>query len=199
MRHLCLCLFASLITANALAKLEYTSAQLMMRNSDQVNELVRKKIKRAAELQAKHAESDDVGPNAPGAIDALKDGVRLIFSRPDQDGTRGPAFARLRRELADLGELENVLGEITDEAIAYLKNKSEPAPIHSTYILILENLMGEVKLEIKQNAKFKNLIVRIRDAQIEISDKVKGQQLLRTMSRPVSPSRTAENIVPKGK
>ena len=181
------------------AKLEFTSSQLLMKTSDQVNELVRKKIQAAAKIQAS-AKTDEVEPVVQsGVVDHLRDGMRIVLCRPDQDGTRSPAFARLRRELTDLNEFERVLSELGDEAIGSLRNNKEAANRQATYVVLLENLMAEMKPEVTSNQSIKKLIEKIRDADLQVSDQLKSQQFLRTMSHPVSPSATAAQILPKPK
>jgi len=64
---------------------------------------------------------------------------------------------------------------------------------------MLENMIAELKPDSRTNALYKKIIEQIRDADIEISDKLKNQMLLRSMGTPVSPSATAESIYPKQK
>ena len=181
-------------------KVEYDSDQLLMKNSEQVSEIVRKKIKKAQDIQTKQEDDDDRGTAAePEAIDQLKDGTRIILSRRDQDGTRATVFTRLRNELNDLNSLDQVLSDLTHEAIDALKNSSTPVKRQTTYVVLLENLMAELKPEVQSNKNFKKLFEEIRDADIQLSDKVKSEQRLRSMTKVVSPSETAAKIVPKPK
>lgn len=178
---------------------EYDSGSLLMLNAEQMNSLVMKKIKKAQEIQKKQDVNDDDGLAAePAAIDQLKDATRIVLARPDQDGSREHTFARLRRELSDLNALEGVLNDLTKESLTALRKDSpNSAREQATYIFVLENMMAEIKPEVSQNSAFKKIIEEIRDANIEISEKVRSQQLLRAMNRPVSPSETAAKILPK--
>ncbi len=180
------------------AKVEYDSSQLMMMNAEQISDLVRKKIKKAQDIQAKQDPGDEVLAE-PVAVEALKDALRIVLARPDQDGERANAFARIRRELIDLDILEKTLGDITTEAIVNIKSESTNASRVTTYVVMLENLMSELKPEIGENAELKKLIIQIRDAKIKITDSVKNTQLMRSMTKLVSPSETAEKIVPTTK
>lgn len=177
-------------------KVEYDSDNLRMKNSEAVAELVRRKIKKAQDIQSKQEEDDDRGVVAePEALDQLRDGLRIILARPDQEGARATVFARLRSELQDLGSFEDVLNELTHESVGALKDDSAPVRIHSTYIVILENLMAEIRPDIGKNKKLRAIVEDIRDARIEVSDEVKNKQRLRTMTNPVSPSQTAKRIL----
>lgn len=179
-------------------KVQYDSNMLMMKNSEQIGELVKRKIQKAQAIQAKQEIDDDQGIVAePEAIEQLEDATRIVLSRPDQDGTVSNMFSRLRRELQDLNALDEVLANITSESIAALRSDATPINHQSTYLVILENLMAELRPEVPTNPKFKKIIEKIRDADIEVSQEVRNQQRLRSMSRPVSPSATAANILPK--
>lgn len=184
--------------ARAWTKVEFDSSQLVMKNADQISELVRTKIKKAQEIQAKQEEPEDGEFLAEReAVEELKAALRIVLARPDQDGTRGNAFARLRRELVDLNSLDAALGDLISEALSAIKSTGTKPGRAATYIILLENLMAEIKPESKTVASFKKMIEEIRDANIEVSDEVKNQQLIRAMNKPVSPSLTAAKIFPK--
>ncbi|MES2964703.1 MAG: hypothetical protein V4760_12495 [Bdellovibrionota bacterium] len=179
-------------------KVEYDSEQLRMKNSEAVAELVRRKIKQAQDIQSKQEDDDDQGTVAePEALEKLRDGLRIILARPDQEGARATVFARLRSELQDLGSFEEVLNELAQEGIGALKDDSLAVRLQATYVLILENLMAEIRPDLAKNKKLRSIVEDIRDARIEISSEVKNRQRLRTMTNPVSPSETAKRILPK--
>jgi hypothetical protein len=81
----------SLAPSQGWTKVEYDSNQLMMKTADEVSEVVRKKIKRAQEIQAKQEDNDDEVLAEPAAVEQLKDAMRIVLSRPDQDGARANA------------------------------------------------------------------------------------------------------------
>lgn len=179
-------------------KVEYDSEQLRMKNSEAVAELVRRKIKKAQDIQAKQEVDDDSGTVAePEALDQLRDGLRIILARPDQEGARSTVFTRLRSELQDLGAFEDTLNELAQEAIGALKDDDLAVNLQATYIVILENLMAEIRPDLGRNKKLRGIVEDIRDARIEVSDRVRNRQRLRTMTNPVSPSETAKRILPQ--
>ena len=196
MTHCISFLAAVLLSFPAIAQLEFDSAQLMMKNSDQVNDLIRKKIKIAEDAQAsqKNDEEEDEISAQPEAIAALKDAMRIALSRPDQDGAREGMFATVRRELVDLGSTDAVLKELADEGVEHLKSE-HPPKVQATYITLLENLMAELKPDLANNPSSRKVIENIRDAKIKISSKVQSQQLLQSMKKQVSPSETAQKLL----
>ena len=177
------------------AKVEYDSSSLLIKNSDQVSEMIRKKIRQAQKVQSRQEETEDGEIQAePEALDHLRDAMRIALSRPDQDGARSNLYSRVRRELVDLNSLDTVLMELTEESIAELRNQDGPRRT-ATYIVLLENMMAELKPDALENPTYRKIFERIRDARITITDKARVQNLLRSMSIPVSPSLTAEKMI----
>ena len=161
--------------------------------------MVRRKIKRAQDIQARQ-DSTPGGPDAePEAVGELKDAMRIVLSRPDQDGARAPSFGRLRRELADMNSLDGVIEDLAQEGVSALQESGTEPRRQWTYVVMLEGLMAEIKPDVPKNDVFKRVIERIRDADLQISEKLKNANFMRSMSRPVSPSVTAAKIVPKDK
>jgi hypothetical protein len=182
------------------AKIEYDSNQLMMMNAEKVGDLVHKRIKKSQEIQAKQTDDDDAGIQAePETIDLLRDAMRILLSRPDQDGARANMFATVRRELSDFNELEPVLDSLVGEAVAGIRSSAATTRQQTTYVVILNNLLAELKPEVGANAISRKIIEMIRDAKIQIPEKVRQQQLLRSMSQPISPSEAAAKIVTREK
>jgi hypothetical protein len=178
---------------------QYDSVQLQMKNAEQMNAIVLSKIKKAEEIQKAQEVDDDRGIVAePEAIEQLKDATRIVFARPDQDGSREHTFARLRRELTDLNSLNQVLQDLTNEGVGALRRGSVNSPREQgTYIVLLNNLIAEIRPEAQSNPAFRHIIEQIRDANIEVPEKVSTQQMLRSMAAPVSPSDVAAKIFPK--
>ncbi len=179
----------------AWTKVEYDASSLLLKNSDQVSDMIKVKLKKAQALQAKQEDNEDGEIAAePEALENLKDAMRIALSRPDQDGARSNLYSRVRRELVDLNSLDEVLAELTEESLAELRTQEGPRRT-ATYVVILENMMAELKPELADNATYRKIFERIRDAKISITDKSKVSNLLRSMSIPVSPSDTAARFM----
>ncbi len=187
----------SVLLASPLAwtKVEYDASSLLLKNSDQVSDMIKLKLKKAQALQAKQEDNEDGDIAAePEALENLKDAMRIALSRPDQDGARSNLYSRVRRELVDLNSLDEVLAELTEESLAELRTQEGPRRT-ATYVVILENMMAELKPELADNATYRKIFERVRDAKISITDKSKVANLLRSMSIPVSPSDTAAKFL----
>ena len=184
----------------AQARLELMASDLLLKNSDQFDSIVLKKIKKAQAIQTKQEpDVDDKGDifAEPEAVSSLRDALRIVLSRPDQDGSRAKLFNKVRQELNDLHSLDSVLTDIVDEAIAALKSKNSNLKFEETYLVILDNALGELKPEVSSNKTFKLLIEKIRDADITASKNMNN--LNRTVSVNAAPSKSAAEILPKPK
>lgn len=191
---------ALLTSITAHARLEYDSSQLMMMNSEKVQDIVKKKLQRAADLQAAQVddENDEGIAVEPEAIENLKDALRIVLSRPDQrDGLKSTMWSRLRQELLDLNSLDPVLESLTQDAIKGLKNTANSPKVVATYVYVLENLMSEIKPDVATTPIYKKVVESIRDAKIKIPKEVLDKNLLKSMNKPTSPSETAAKILPK--
>lgn len=189
--------FVSIFAFSVHAAVQYDSSTLLLKNTDQVVQMIQKKIQAAQKAQSRQEESEDGDIHAePEAVDNLRDAMRIALSRPDQDGARANLYSRVRRELVDLNAIEQVLMELTEESIAELRNQDGPRRI-ATYVVILENMMAELEPDVAENPVYRKILERIRDAKLNLSSKARVQSLLRSMSIPVSPSVTAQKILKK--
>ena len=83
--------FGLLTGTLAQARVEIVASDLLLKNSEQYSAIVRKKIKKAQDIQAKQEiEVNDKGEifAEPEAVASLRDAMRIVLSRPDQDGAR---------------------------------------------------------------------------------------------------------------
>lgn len=179
-------------------RLEFDSGQLLLKSSEQANVLIQKRVHKAGKAQAAQRIDFDAGIQAePEAIAYLKDAMRIALSRPDQDGFRAAAFARVNRELVDLNSSQTALRQLADEAIGAIQSEEAATNVKATYVVFLENLMAELKPVIETKPWAKQIIEDVRDARLELSESVMRQQRMGLMARPTSPSTTAEAIVPR--
>lgn len=168
--------------------LEYS--KLQMRDLDQmrseVNELV---------AEARQNINDE---DKEQATSNLKRACILIFSRPNGDNMVSILFSEVKAKLKDLEAYESTLENIIDHTIKILNDAKEKPAVRATQVIILENIMSELKPEIKNNEKVKALYVKIRDAKIKIPSAVKNDFLLKGQSNNrKSPSKIAEDIIGK--
>ncbi len=182
------------------ARLEITASDLLLKNSEQFSDIVRRKIKKAQDIQAKQEiEVNDKGEifSEPEAVTALRDAMRIVLSRPDQDGARSKLFNKVRQELNDMHSFDSALKDIVNEACAGLKSKNINIKFEETYLVLIDNFLSEVRPEVSTNETFKTLVEKIRDSDIQASDKMKGPN--RSIAINANPSKSAAEILPKSK
>jgi hypothetical protein len=189
-----------LLSPLAQARLEITASELLLKNSEQFSDIVRRKIKKAQDIQAKQeVEVNEKGEifAEPEAVSGLRDAMRIVLSRPDQDGARSKLFNKVRQELNDLHSLDSSLTDIVNESCAGLKSKDINLKYEETYLVILDNFLSEVRPEVETNETFKTLVAKVRDSDIHASEKMKGPN--RSIAVNANISKSAAEILPKSK
>jgi molecular chaperone DnaK (HSP70) len=155
----------------------------MLKDLDQMNALVQKKIK-----EAKSKSGVQLVP--------LKEVLQAIYSRPDDDGVIDKVVGPVRSELDRQDEWEKVLGDLTQEAIGALKNpKAFAPPVQVTYIVFLENLISDLKPYAGKEGFEKKLLEKIRDAKIVLSEKANHERKLKVLKSTISPSDIAAQVL----
>ncbi|MBX2988760.1 MAG: hypothetical protein KF802_12770 [Bdellovibrionaceae bacterium] len=154
----------------------------MLKDLDQMNALVK------AHVQRSQSESDKVTP--------LRVALRIVLSRPDDDGMVDKVIGMLRSELEENDAWESTVTDLTNEALTALKQPESLTPVEQvTYAVFLENVVAQMKPRASDMAfEYANL-KRIRDARIKITPAARSERNLRTMRAQVSPSDAAAAIL----
>lgn len=172
-----------LLTVTVQAGLLMPYHKLVLKDLDQMNELVSQKIKESKK-------------SSSGKIVPLKEGLQAVLARPNEDGMVEKVLSPLKNELEDQDAWEKALGELTDEALNALRNsKNFKADVQVSYSLFLENLMAELKPLARTEGFERSLLEKIRDAKVELSKEAQRERKLRLMKSPVSPSEVAKLLL----
>lgn len=177
-------LFVTIIFAlNSQAGLLYTYNQLTLKDVDQMNALVKNKLK-----ESKGAGSGKVVP--------IKEGLQAIFSRPNSDDMIEKISAPLRAALEQEDATEKVFGDLITEAINALTNtRNFKKEVQVTYAIFLENIISEFKPNLrKENFEYK-MVKRIADSSIELTKDAQKDRKLRMMRESTSPSVIAKKVL----
>lgn len=165
--------------------------ELMIKDYDEMQKLVQTFIKKARKASEQEDEAGDAE-----AVEQLREGLKLILSRPDSDNMVAKLVPEIRRELVNYGKFEEVVKYLVNDALEPLKSKNSTVSVRSTCLVILTNMLAEIKPEAAHgNAELKSAIQTIADADIEIADDVKKDRRLRGMFKTVSPSDEAKAIL----
>lgn len=176
--------FVTIILAfHSQAGLLYTYNQLTLKDLDQMNALVKNKLK-----EAKAADSGKVVP--------IKEGLQAVYSRPNSDDMIDKISPPLRTALDQEDATEKVFSELVQEAINALKNtKNFKKEVQVTYSIFLENVISEFKPSLKPgNFEFK-IVKKIADSEIELTKDAQRDRKLRLMQESSSPSAIATKVL----
>lgn len=132
----------------------------------------------------------------------IKESLELIFARPEQNGATSSIYNTVEGIAVEYGGIYGFLESIANEAIDTLDKSGKSKSLlrdQNTYVYILNNMMAEIKplAQTKEGVKYKKLIEKVRDEDIEFSDSLKSYRILNSMSNITNPSKVAEQIVGK--
>ncbi|MBN8535988.1 MAG: hypothetical protein J0M15_02955 [Deltaproteobacteria bacterium] len=175
------------VTGVAHAGLLFTYHQLTLKNLDQMNALIKNKIK-----ESKSAYSGKLVP--------LKEALQAIFSRPNTDDMINKVRDPLRNQLDQESSYEIIFEELIQEAIYALKNtKNFKRDVQVTYSIFLENTISEFKPDIKDGNFEMKMLIKISESNIILTKEARKERQLRLMTEGVSPSELAKIILDEHK
>ena len=130
----------------------------------------------------------------------IRESLELIFARPEQTNATSVIYSNVEGVAIEYGGIYKFLVDITDQALSTLDKSGKDKALlrdQNTYVYILNNMMGEIRpLAVsKEGKKFRDLIERIRDEDIDFSDALKSYRILNSMANIANPSKVAAQIV----
>jgi hypothetical protein len=156
---------------------------LIHRDLDQMNALVKKKVKEYKK---------------DGSLQILKEAVQAVYSRPNDDGMGmiEKVIPPLRSELDEAEQWENVMDALVDEAIGASKNpKAFTTVVLNTYAYFLRNVIADYKPFVDKPGHERKIVEKIRDAKIELTKEQKNELSLRGIGNHKSPSEIAADVM----
>jgi hypothetical protein len=174
-----------LLAFNAHAALEYHSERIKMMDVELLQQIITRNLKKL-----------DSKEESPQPI--VKQSLEILLAQPDQSLAASNYFTQLKQYSGGESEFLSVIEEIINEGIASLKQKSKDQAVlreQNTYLYILNNMVTELK-EFKDQEFYKAMIVKIRDADIQIRDALLSYRLLNSMATAQNPSTYANTIIP---
>jgi hypothetical protein len=194
-----------------MAELKFPSDRLKVMDIETLQRIVATNLNNAQKAISRDAESEDQFNHEATneytreeGAKFIKESLELIFARPEQDNATSVIYSNVEGMAVEYGGIYSFLEEITRDALSILDKSGKDQSLlrdQNTYIYILNNMMSEIKpLALSQEGlKFKELITKIRDENIDFSDSLKSYRVLNSMSNITNPSRVAQEIVGKKK
>lgn len=185
-------------------------SELQMRDFDEMHKEVQKRISKARAISAsasselekleEDAEEDpSIQESDKEAINILRETMLFILSRPDKDNVVAKLFPLVRRELNNYNAYDDAVHGIVTEAISGLRQKKLKVTHRATYVVVLENVMAELRPEINLSPSTESIFKKIMEADIEIPSDVRNELKLRSMETVGSPSEIAKETLEKAK
>lgn len=165
-------------------RLVYSYAKLQLLDLDQMNEIIQSKIN-------KYLES--------GNKELLMDAIRICLSRPNGDSLVEKTFDGIRYRAKSSENWNSAVESLTQWAISELKSEATAVADQVTYLILLENLLVELKKEFinqYQSPKFETrLFEKIAAANIVVSPAANNESRLNLMTVLRSPSVLAQVMI----
>jgi len=171
-----------LVQASAFAGLLFPYHRLATKDLDQMNQLIKDKIK-----ESKSSGGDKTVP--------LKEALQAVFSRPNDDSMIEKLLPTVKGELDEHDAYEKTFRLLVKEASGALNNpKAFKSEALLTYMVFLENALAEMKPKIQE--PFENSIfTQIRDAKIRYTKEMLNHRKHRMLKELPTPSELAENYL----
>lgn len=134
-----------------------------------------------------------------GELSKLDEIMTLILARPNDDNILERLMLSIRYTLDSNKLWEEAVERIVDNAVANLKDESTSAGDQVSYLMVLQNLLVEFKPEFSRldvSPKFEqNIVQKIADAEIEVSEEARRDASLNLFGKLVSPSEIALQVL----
>lgn len=169
-----------------LGQLEYHSDRIKMMDIEILQQLVSKN------LQKLERKEDSPMP-------LIKQSLEVVLAQPDQRLAASNIFTQLQNLSGGDDTFAQILNEIAEEGINALKEKSKDSKVlrnQNTYLYIMNHMLAEIQGS-KDKKVYKDLIEKVRDADIRVSDSLISYRLLNSMAQVENPSKFAKAILPK--
>ncbi len=181
-------LVLTLFVTPAFAALEFHSERIKTMDVEILQQIISRNIRKL-----------EAGDESPKPV--IKQSLEILLARPDQGMASSALFDQLQGLAGAEENFVAVLNSILDDAIESLKKKTKnknELREQNTYVYILINMLTEIQ-KLKDKESYKNVIERIRDADIRFSDSLVSHRLLNSMAEIENPSKFANQILPKKK
>jgi hypothetical protein len=177
---------SSVSPKNDTSQLRYTYARLKVMDLDQMNDLM---LEQAREFKKS---------NDP---QALKEGLLICLSRPDEDALVDKVIDTVKTPLEDNGLWESTVQGLIEESVAAIKDSSRSSADQVTYSIVLENLISDLRPEFIKQYKSpgfeSRMIEKIAATEVELNAPARAERKLNLMKSGTSPAQIAKRLLDK--
>lgn len=166
--------------------------ELILKDYDEMNKMVQIQLKKA---RAVGSNTSDENVNDAEAVAHLREALKLIFTRPNSDNMVAKLAPEVRRELNGYNAVERTLDSLTNEGLAVVTSDNMAVTQQASALFMLENLISEIRPEIKENPAMRKIVKKVADADVGVSREVKKDMKLRGMFKAIDPSKLARDVL----
>ena len=176
----------------------YKYSDLQTRDYDEMRTMVLDLLNKAESGSESAAQDDgESSVDDQQAMEYLRDAIKLILSRPDQDNVVSKLIPDVRKKLNEFNSYYDTMASLSAEAIKGVGKDKLSSAERATYLVILQNMMSELNPEINGKDEVRKIFEKIRDAKIEIPRPVASNLFMGSMRKIESPSETAKKALSK--
>lgn len=132
-------------------------------------------------------------------VQALREGVMVAFSRPNEDVILDKIISIVRSPLEDIGEWESTVEQMVGQSVQVLKNDSSSGTDQVTASVVLENVLSEFKPLFQkqyQGGGFETTVIeRLAAADLRFSKQAEQEKKLNQMKSGLTPSELAKKLI----
>lgn len=132
-------------------------------------------------------------------VQALREGVMVAFSRPNEDVILDKIVSIVRSPLEDIGEWESTVEQMVGQSVQTLKNDSSSGTDQVTASVVLENVLSEFKPLFQkqyQSGGFETTVIeRLAASDLRFSKQAEQEKKLNQMKSGLTPSELAKKLI----
>ena len=141
------------------------------------------------------ADSESADTVAREKINALREALKFVLSRPDRDNLSIKLIPIVKNPLMHLKIYDETLFSLTQEAISTYKNKEMPVIYRATALFMIENSLAEARPQMKTSTYMRQTIESIRDADLDVDSDVQKFRSRNGMFSSRNPSKIAKVLL----
>lgn len=169
----------------------YKYSQLRMLNLEDMRGKVQQHIAKARQLSRTEGAAGE-----QEAVEELREALKLILSRPDNDNMLEKLMPLVRKQLENYNAFYDSLSGLVAQASFSVKQGSEDVAYRASNLFVLENTLSHFHPELKDNKEVKKIYEQIAKANIKVPKKVVKHRR-NSMFKSSSPSKTAKKVLKK--
>lgn len=129
------------------------------------------------------------------AVSPLRNTLKMLLSRPDNDGLLRKLSPNVISEMNTLGVFESVVGELIQQGVNEVDDKTLDPKVRTTALIMLNNLLSTIRPLTLDNTDLAKEVCQLADKDMSIPKIVQKNAKLTTMFNTTKPTDLAKKIM----